>query len=312
MKLLIIGLDGLDYDLVERWGLAFYKQKYYGKHYVGFLKKLYTPIIWSCFLTGIDVTTQGYSLNELRVKRVMDCLHPILRPIYKLRVRILRGRRLFVRGFLVRLHLVKAYPPSIMPKHLIKQTFLNIMEDSIGAKVYAIEVPGYNERNNERYRSQIKGLASATVCRKLEYIEGVLKDCEKRVESAIKAVTDSDDIVFLYLPLPDIAHHLLFRGLAEITYLRQHYGKLSRMLKPLVDKASNNGYRILMVSDHGFDLNRYYHSDYGFWSINFDPPKWWKIESVLDFKENLLNLLTSKYFIDKRVGRSNVLESKEI
>ena len=304
MKLLIIGLDGLDHDLVERWRLAFYKQKHYGKHYVGFLKTLYTPIIWSCFLTGMDVTTQGYSLNQLRTKRSMDSLHPILRPIYKLRVKILRGRRLFVRGLLVRLRLVKAHPPSIMPKHLIKKTFLNIMEEEIGIKVYAIEVPGYNERINEKYRSEYIKLINATINEKLEYIKGVLADCEERIGSAIKGVADNYDTIFLYLPLPDIAHHLLFKGLTEITYLRQHYGKLSRMLEPLVDKASNKGYRILMVSDHGFDLNRYYHSDYGFWSINFDPPKWWKIESVLDFKENLLKLIRSGSFIDEHVRKS--------
>ena len=228
MKLLIIGLDGLDHDLVERWGLAFYKQKHYGKHYVGFLKTLYTPIIWGCFLTGMDVTTRGYSLNQLRVKRSMDGLHPILKPIYKLRVKFLRDRRLSIREFLVRLHLAKAHPPSIMPEHLIKQTFLNIMEEEMGLKVYAIEVPGYNERINEKYRSEIKELIDATICEKREYIEGVLEDCEERIGSAIKGVDNNNDLVFLYLPLPDIAHHLLFKGLTEITYLRQHYGKLSR------------------------------------------------------------------------------------
>jgi len=305
MKLLIIGLDGLDHDLVERWGLAFYKQKYYGKHYVGFLKTLYTPIIWSCFLTGIDVTTQGYSLNQLRAKRSIEGLHPIFRPIYKLRAKILGNRKLFIRGFLARLRLANAYPPSIMPKHLIKQTFLNIMEEDMGIKVYAIEVPGYNERVNERYRSEYRKLINATLGKKLECIEGVLADCEERIGLAIKGVADNRDMIFVYLPLPDIAHHLLFRGLTEITYLRQHYGKLSRMLRPLVDKASEKGYRILIVSDHGFDLNRYYHSDYGFWSINFDPPEWWKIKSILDFKENLLKLLRFEGFVDERIRKSN-------
>ena len=94
------------------------------------------------------------------------------------------------------------------------------MEDYIRFKVFAVEVPGYNERNNGRYRGSNKGAISAAVCRKLEYIKGVLKDREKRVESAIKAVADSDDILFIYLSLPDIAHYLLFKGLTEITYLR--------------------------------------------------------------------------------------------
>ena len=290
MKILIIGLDGLDPDLINKWNITFYKQKAYGKHYIGFLSTLYTPIVWSCFLTGIDVTKHGYSMGELRRKRAADGLHPILKPLYKLRRKILRNRKLFIRHLMVRLHLADAYPPSIMPAYLLRKTFLEILQKDRGFKIRAIEIPGYNEKNNEQYRSEFSGLVTASINDKIGYLRKVLIDCENRVSLAIESINDGYDVVFVYLPLPDIAHHLLFKGLAEITRLRQHYGELADMLQPLVDKASDNNYRILIVSDHGFDLKKYYHSEHGFWSLNFNPPEWWKISTILDFKANIIRL----------------------
>lgn len=63
--MLILGLDGLDPDLVERWRLRWFMQKSYGRHYVGFLKTKYTPIAWACFVTGKNVEEQGYDINYI-------------------------------------------------------------------------------------------------------------------------------------------------------------------------------------------------------------------------------------------------------
>jgi len=242
-------------------------------------------------LTGIDVTRHGYSIVELRKKRAADGLHPILRPLYKLRRKILRDRKLFVRNLMVRLNLADPYPPSIMPAHLLSETFLEILQKDKGLTICAIEVPGYNERSNEQYRSEIYGLATASIGDKIAYLRKVLTDCENRISLATKSVNNGYDVVFVYLPLIDIAHHLLFKGLAEITRLRQHYGILADMLQPLVDKALDNDYCILMVSDHGFNIKKHYHTDYGFWSLSIQPPSWWSIETILDFKENIMRLI---------------------
>ena len=52
MKLLILGLDGLEYKLVERWNLEVFKQKVYGSHDVSFFRNIFTPIVWASFLLG--------------------------------------------------------------------------------------------------------------------------------------------------------------------------------------------------------------------------------------------------------------------
>lgn len=156
MKLLIIGLDGLDYDLVMRWGLKQYLQKYHGKHYVGFACNLYTPILWGMFLTGINVEKHGYSLKELRDKWKQDIWkYSFLRKLYLIRKKLLPMKKLSIRPLLVKLGLVRPYPPSILPKHLLEQTFTLELKRK-GLKVYAIEVPGFNEEENEKYRTLAK------------------------------------------------------------------------------------------------------------------------------------------------------------
>ena len=77
LRLVILGLDGLDPHLVDRWEMDWFKQKVWGRHYVGFLKKLYTPIVWGCFLTGLNVG---------RLKKPMQGVFKTLLLLYSVRV----------------------------------------------------------------------------------------------------------------------------------------------------------------------------------------------------------------------------------
>ena len=67
-KVLILGIDCLDYNLVLKWKLKNYRLRRFGYYFVGY--DLYTPIIWAKFLTGEDVTKYGFSMKRLsRIKR---------------------------------------------------------------------------------------------------------------------------------------------------------------------------------------------------------------------------------------------------
>jgi len=107
LRLLILGLDGLDYDLVTRWELKIFMQRVFGKHYIGDLRDLYTPIIWSCFLTGLNVEKHGYDLESLKRKRNIDAFkNKYLRALYLIR-RKLPIKKLGIRSLLVRFNLVE-------------------------------------------------------------------------------------------------------------------------------------------------------------------------------------------------------------
>ena len=285
MKLLIIGLDGLDYNIVLRWNLRDYLQEYYGKHYVGFACRLYTPILWGMFLTGINVEEHGYNLEKLKEKRSLEVWkYSFLRKMYMFRKKI-PIKKLGIRPILVTLGLARKYPPSIMPDHLLRQTFIEELK-SKGLKTAAIEVPGYNETINEKYRSLNKEYIFKNITEKLKFLKEIINDCRNRILKAQNFVLEGYDLVFVYLPLPDIAHHLLFRNLREIVELRKVYGKIMNIIKPLT--ACSKDYAILIVSDHGFDIKEQYHSQWGFWSLNVKPP--FVPNKITDFKRLVLKI----------------------
>lgn len=290
MKLLIIGLDGLDYDLVTKWDLRVFKQKIYGKHYVGSANKLYTPILWGMFLTGLNVEKLGYNLNSLKEKRAMDSLKwSFLKKLYLIRKRV-PVKELGLRKILVSLGLAKRYPASIMPEYLLKKTFLEKAKE-LSLKVCAIEVPGYNEEINEEYRSLCSMYVFKSLREKLSYINEIMGDCNRRILRSLNYVINYYDLIFVYLPLPDIAHHLLFKSLKEIVELRKIYGKLEKKIQQLTSYANMKDYAILIVSDHGFDMKNYYHSLWGFWSLNKNIEIANKLKRITDFYDLILFLL---------------------
>jgi len=291
MRLLIIGLDGLDYDLVRKWRLDFYKQRFYGKHYIGFLKKLYTPIVWGCFLTGLDVEEHGYDFQRVVQKRSEEAFKiKVLRKLYSVRRKI-PIKDLKVRNLLVKLNLLNPYQGCIMPRDLVDKAFPELLK-KIGYKVATIEVPGYDEKRNEYFRSTIQALLSASLNEKNAYVNRVLKEVNERISEAMSYLNNEYDLIFMYSPLPDIAFHLVTKPTLRMkTWLRSVHEKLQKIISPLVEKARKQDHAILMISDHGFDLNKYYHSNYGFWSLNVEPPNWWNIKTILDFKENIMKLI---------------------
>jgi len=69
LKVLILGIDALEYDLVEELNLRSIKQVEYGK-VVEPYSKLLTPILWASFITG----SLNHGVNSFTVRR-----NPIIR-----------------------------------------------------------------------------------------------------------------------------------------------------------------------------------------------------------------------------------------
>lgn len=289
--MVIVGLDGLDPDLVESWGMWWFKQRCWGRHYVGFLNTLYTPIVWGCFLTGMNVEKHGFSIKDLEEKREKERFRSkFLYMAYRLRRKIPIGN-LGLRRILIRLGLINPYQPANMPSNLISKTFIEELR-ARGYKAVGIEVPGYNERTNEYYRIKVHEMLSRPFSERAKIIEEALRDTEDRAKKASMYVAMDYDLVFMYSPLPDIAFHIVPKpNIKAKVWLRGIHYSLYRAIRVLITNARCHGYAILIVSDHGFDMLKYYHSSYGFWSLNISP-QFWKINTVLDFKENIMRLVT--------------------
>jgi len=282
-KLLIIGLDGLDYNLTLRWGFRGLLQSFHGRFHVGDISILYTPLIWSSILCGFNVEERGYDY-ERAVERSMGFLG-LLRGFKR---RIFGEKRFFrLRRLLFKLGLVKSV--FIMPENLLKDTFLEVVR-SRGFRVFVVEVPGYNERVNGLFRIRMHELVlSEKLSDKLSFIEDVKRDAINRLERTRDALNNYD-LVMCYLPLPDLAHHLFFRGVKSKVRMHGVYSWLEvKVNEYLLREAYKLGFNVLILSDHGFDMKRYTHSEYAFWSCNVNLPG--GIESYRDVKDCVLKLM---------------------
>jgi len=183
------------------------------------------------------------------------------------------------------------YTPN-MPETMRRESFIEALT-SKGYRVYAHEVPGYNEERNEYYRTALGKIISQPFDARKRIVEEALEETRERFEEGLKRVNEGYDMVFVYSPLLDLAFHIVIKPTLKMKlWLRGVHYKLYLAAKPLLDAAYSNGYAVLIVSDHGFDVEKYNHSDYGFWSLNINPPEWWEIKSILDFKDNVLRLVT--------------------
>lgn len=280
-KLLILGLDGLEYKLVYRWKLENLLQDFHGIFRVGDISRLYTPLIWSSILCGFNVAQAGYTYEKAVRKSMgkLGLLHEIKKVFFGEKQRMWTMRKI-----LRKLGLLQP-PEFIMPAKLLMQTFLKRFE-KFGVKVFAIEVPGYNEKTNGIFRDQMPELATRGNWReKKDFLKNVMQETEKRF-ARTKDNLEKYDLLMIYIPLPDLAHHLFFKGFKSRIEIMTLYKWLETKTKEVLISAQRINFKTLIISDHGFDMKKYYHSPYGFWSANFQM----EIEDFTKVKERLYAL----------------------
>jgi len=70
-------------------------------------------------------------------------------------------------------------------------------------------------------------------------------------------------VVFAYMPFPDAIHHLQHHHLPIL----KHYIELDRFVNKLKQAMPTNA-TLIILSDHGFDIQKCNHTTYGFYSTN--------------------------------------------
>ncbi len=282
MKVFVIGLDCLEYEDVLSWKLDNLMQRYYGRYDVKPAVKegnpLYTPLIWASFLTGNPSYRYGFSSESLG-RRTWGKFYLL----YKIR-RMIPIRNLHLRRVAINLR-IKNLDCGMerMPEEARRDTFLQIAE-SKGYRVWAKEIPSYNDDLIARYRMSIGLVYNRPLEEKLEALGRVFSDVERLWREALLALPDHDLVMF-YSPLPDFAHHMFpTKKMKHRLRMYDVYKRLNEMVSSAPDDAAK-----LIVSDHGFDSGKFTHSDYGFWSSNVPLPR--EPKTVLDFKSIVLDLL---------------------
>ena len=263
----ILGIDALDYELVNKWDLINLKQLEYSKIQVPINKKVGLPLsseVWASFLVGEYVS--------INLKSSSNFINVILDILYAFNIDLYDGVGKKIQNILKTLGL--SYPARI--KDLNLRTFIdNSNAKEINAPYYSFDHSTINTLFNYN-----KGKISIN-----QLIEKINLIYEKRKLQILNEVDDLNniDVVFSYIHAIDILQHLLYDHISEI---KKYYVDLDEYVAILKSKLNIklNCPIFIIVSDHGFNFEIANHSKWGYYSSNINlMPKPKKITDFYKF-----------------------------
>jgi hypothetical protein len=242
MKKLILGLDGMDFDIAVDLNLSNILQIQFERIQVPISKILgvpSSPEVWASFLCAEWV--------EMRFKGRKR--HRILKYIVKLKKAlpfISLGLSAKISG--------KAEGFS----ELRRKTWVDL------PNVKEVNVPYYSYKNEVfKYTHQFADDKDLDAYKK-KVLDLYERDSKKIILEVNLEVTHPEcDILFAYLHFPDMFSHLWFQ---DLDTLYSHYQKMDNFVNQVL--ASVGDTHVIIVSDHGFDISKGEHSDFGFISSN--------------------------------------------
>lgn len=313
-KLLILGIDCLDYKLVKRWKLKAFMLTKHGTTYIG--EDKYTPVVWAKFLTGKDVVNLGFSSSNLSRKKRLVSLYGILsmfenlhaknvkKPvrtksnflvnrvkksmlnilINNLREDKLRTVDRIIYKLLIRCSLVEKLPPKLK-----SMTFPYILA-KMGLKTAVIEFPPLNDNIFSLFRNMMYFFIDSSDIIKRLFLAKTRLVTESLANVLLRLIRNMKyDLILWYTWHIDLASHVYYirRDISRLTKLYAEYIYIARLVNKIILESSKLGYDILLISDHGFDPEMCDHSCYNYWSSTFNPsfiPRY-----ITDFYEIVLN-----------------------
>ncbi len=254
-KLFIIGLDGLEFDLVEKWHLEDLKQKEYGKVDLGpALVDGYpiSPPVWTSFMTGKPKKEHGVTGFKWNF--------PFYDVIYKMPKPFIFEDILSFLGF------SKGFPDR---KKIKTKTFV----DELGDMFTGVNVPiydfsfnnhakvarrmGVKEEDIRHFVRNWDKVPSATLLKSVITHSGHVLD-----ETFDKIGTDWT-VFFTYFHWIDSVQHVFYMN---EKILKEEYKRACGYVKA-IKKRLEPDTLVLIVSDHGADMEGG-HSCHGFYSLS--------------------------------------------
>jgi len=241
MKVLIVGIDALEYDLVEEWNLRHLQQKEYGKVRIPTLPGLEeptTPQVWASFLTG---RTQ---------EKQFEYTSPVMRLLIKL-------KKIFQLKIGLFTFLSKFANHSTRFPQLKEKSFL----DQTNSEYYNIPYYDFSKYFKDEIAPQAlrfwEGKSGY-----LELKEFLVKMFEKEREGSSNRIKKSNSrLFFCYFFSLDLLQHHFHK---DRKLIKEYYEKFDKTVKELKKCAKPDF--CLIVSDHGAKDGG--HSNHGFYSVD--------------------------------------------
>jgi len=281
-KVLILGIDALEYDLVEEWDLKNLKQEEYGKTELPLLPGLEpaTVIIWPCFITGKMPKEMGYTTIHAfppPLQIIVETLSPIVRKImvnYKAQniTEKKKGKQKLLDRLAELLHkLHLAGPPS--RKDIKAET---IFENN-DIKSIHLHVPVYDEDGFPPYRKDVVRAIGEKTYRPILEVS-ILNEFKQRTKEVFEWLERKDEwqLFMQYFFVLDAVQHVFYNQPKKIAKFYIMFDEFVRKIREKIDDDTF----LLIVSDHG--QKKGLHTLYGFYSSN--KPSGLKNPRLIDFR----------------------------
>lgn len=255
MKVLIVGLDGAEYDIIANGDFPHLKQVEFGRVEIN-VKPLFTPVVWASFITGKVTEEHGIRGMHKWKSGLIDKLRN-----WSLNTGLshkMIGKNLIRLGrFLEFLGLeTKLYDKS----DLDASTIFDYVDKTI-----VISVPSYNEDSVDQLinRKEMEALRSGNRKLMKETVDLAWKTFEENKEKVLHALTQDWSLFMVHFFVLDPLQHLFWNDNESVD---KAYAKLDETVKLIEEKLMNVEHLLLIVSDHGH--KRGMHTPYGFCSCN--------------------------------------------
>lgn len=278
-SILIVALDGLESDFVEKWNLRNLKQQEYGTIEVPIDSETGVPTspqVWASFLTGRYV--EGLEFEKVGmvniVLKALEFLHK------HIPMRLGLGEK------------VRNRAPSRFPT-LKSESFLEL------TKSREINMPYYSYDHSALNIIHKFKAENLSVSRIIVLLKDLYEKRKSRILREIDKI-ESVDVFVAFMHFPDSLQHFLFTRPSKIEELYLDLDEYVSLLKKRIRSST----LFIIVSDHGFDLETGTHSKHGFYSSSANLER--TPRKITDF----FQIVTTSINLQRR-GRDAKREEKE-
>jgi hypothetical protein len=279
MKVCIIALDALEYELVQTFYCENLKQKQYGKIDLTEFKQQsptgepFTPVIWSSFITGKMPTQTGITIERVHSNPVLEAVRKLLigfgladeivntLSIQRkdwIKEKILRPIGLRARGRAKFIGVKEAWKTE--EEYYRKMKLGTIFDFSKNPIVVAM--PAFKRYSNVRARETAESLIKGRITRE-EFAQQEIDFFDKEINEAFILSQKNWDLFVFYTKIIDYVGHFLAWDKRTMWHL---YERADKFVEEFTKKVGRNTF-ILVISDHGMKRTGM-HSDHAFYSTN--------------------------------------------
>ncbi len=266
-RIIILGIDGLEYNLVEEWNLRYLKQKAHSKTDLSDFDVIVTPPIWATILTGKKIS----ELEEPFIKRHRFIAHKGKSSKVKAPWYVRMGSKILPLGIRKKIgeaiiKRVTGDPFLATHDYLLRTKKYRTMFDYFD-KTWTNGIPSYGRNVST---PEVKAAMTEAVKGNLKpLVEYAMKTYEQDRKALFEALEGDYELIFWYTPFLDEISHFYIRKKLKLMNIYFDVNKLVRDVSEKLDE----GDVLYIISDHGMepipgDPRGGDHSDHGFFSSN--------------------------------------------